>query len=146
MKLIPRNEPQSMAKLQDRMNRLFENFFDGDHWPVAREGFVPAVDVVDTDEKLVVKVELPGVDPKDIDVSVHDNVLTIRGEKKSEREEKEKAWHLRESTYGSFSRSMTLPPSVNADKIEATCAAGVLTLSLPKSPTTKPRQISVKTK
>lgn len=146
MNLIPfRSDVASVARLQDRVNRMFDSFFDGDSWPTA-ESFVPAVDIADMPENVVVKMEIPGVDVKDIQVSVQENVLTIAGEKKSEKEDKGKTWHRRETTYGKFSRSVTLPTAVDADRVEATTEAGILTITLPKSAAAKARQIVIKPK
>lgn len=147
MKLVPeRTVVPSMFRLQQRMNRLFDNFFDGGEEFPAMEGFTPSIDLMDSPEKLVVKAEVPGVDPNEIEISVQDNVLTLTGEKKSEKEEKGKTWYRRESMYGKFSRSIPLPAAILGDKIEAATDAGVLTITLPKSETAKPRKIAVKTK
>ena len=93
----------------------------------------------------MVKAEVPGMDAKDINISVTGDVLTIKGEKKSEREEKEENYHLVERSYGSFSRSMTLPAAVNLDKIEAKYDKGVLTVTCPKKEEVKPKAIEIKT-
>lgn len=146
MNLIPfRTEVASVGRLQDRMNRLFDNFFDGETWANA-ESFVPAVDLVDTAESIIVKMEIPGVDVKDVQVSVQENVLTISGEKKSEKEEKGKTWYRREASYGRFSRSLPLPTAVDSERVEASTDAGILTVTLPKSAAVKARQIAIKSK
>lgn len=96
------------------------------------EFFAPSADASATDERYEINVELPGVKPDDIHVEVHDNVLTVRGEKRETREEKGKTWYFSERRFGSFSRSFRLPPDVQADDVEATTNDGVLTLSIPK--------------
>jgi HSP20 family protein len=104
------------------------------------------MDLYQTDEAVVIKMGLPGVEPGDIQVSVTDGVLTVRGEVKEEKEEKEKTYHLRERRFGSFSRSVKLPSNVNVEKSDAQFENGVLTLTLPKAEEAKPRTIAVKTK
>ncbi|MEJ2071800.1 MAG: Hsp20/alpha crystallin family protein [Syntrophobacterales bacterium] len=91
--------------------------------------FAPAVDIKETDTEIVVKAEVPGIDAKEINISVTGEVLTIKGEKKSEKEEKEENYHLVERSYGSFSRSLVLPAAVDLDKIEAKYDKGVLTVT-----------------
>ena len=103
------------------------------------------MDVTETAEAVVVKAEVPGMDAKEINISVTGDVLTIKGEKKSEREEKEENYHLVERSYGSFSRAMTLPAAVNLDKIEARYDKGVLTVTCPKKEEVKPKSIEIKT-
>lgn len=104
----------------------------------------PAVDVTEDEKSYAITVELPGVKKDDVTVEVHENVLSIRGEKKTEREEKKDKTHWLERTYGSFSRSFTLPPSAVAGDLKATFKDGVLSLEIPKKEEVKPRQISIK--
>jgi HSP20 family protein len=146
MRLIPFRQEWPLTRLQDQMNRLFEGLPFVEDAGTAAEGFVPALDIVDSPEVLVAKVELPGVDPKDIHVSVQDNVLTVTGEKKSETKEEGKNWFRREASYGKFSRAVTLPARVDADRVEASNDAGVLTITLPKSQAAKGRAIPIKSK
>ncbi len=134
---------------QREMNRLFDEAFT----PAAPAGnggrapmLAPSVDVKETDKTIEVEAELPGVDEKDIQVTLEDDVLTIKGEKKLEKEESKKGYYMSERSYGSFFRSITLPAGIEADKINATFAKGVLKISLPK-PTTaqaKTKKIEVK--
>jgi HSP20 family protein len=146
MNLTPfRSEVTSVGRLQDRMNRLFDSFFEGSSC-MANESFVPAVDIVDTPENIVVKMELPGVEAKDVQVNVQENVLTISGEKKSEKEEKGKTWYRRETSYGKFSRSLSLPSTVDSEHVDATTDAGILTVRIPKSAAAKARQIAIQVK
>lgn len=126
-------------RLQHEMNRLFDDAFAGFGMPAAfrgegADGRLPRIDVRETDKAIEIEAELPGVDEKDVDVQIRDDVLTIRGEKKFERaDEKEGDWRVSERSYGSFSRSMTLPFSVDPGAVEATFKNGVLKLALPKS-------------
>jgi len=104
----------------------------------------PSLDLVESDNELTVTAELPGVNPKEIEVNVTGNTLTIRGEKKQEREEKGKDFHRVERHYGSFHRSVELPVAVDADQVKAEYKDGVLTLRLPKHPEAKPKKIPVR--
>lgn len=109
-----------------------------------RFAFAPAMDVAESGKEYVVTVELPGGKKDDVTVEVQDNVLTLRGEKRNEREEKKEHSRWVERTYGSFSRSFTLPRDANAERIEAGFQEGVLTVRIPKTEEKKPKQISVK--
>lgn len=123
--------------LQSRMNTLFDDFMDRG---LRRGGaFIPSVDVSDRDKEILVTAELPGLDEKDIDVTVDDNALTIRGEKKEEnREERDNYYHV-ERSYGSFHRTIPLPATVDRDKVKASFKKGVLKITLPKSPEAQER-------
>jgi len=124
--------------LRREVDRLFEDF-DGGLWrsPFRRAeaafGAMPAVDVTETDKAYEITAELPGMDEKNIDVKFANGVLTIKGEKEDEKEEKQKDYYVRERSYGSFERSFQVPDGVDGDKIEANFKKGVLTLTLPKS-------------
>jgi len=100
--------------------------------------------VAETKNDIVVKAEMPGLDPKDIDISLSDGLLTIKGEKKQEREEKEENYHLVERSYGSFARSVRLPGEIQSDKISASYKNGVLKVTLPKSEAAKKKEIKIK--
>ena len=137
---------REVSRLRREMDRLWDDYFGS-----GRRGlqplqavFAPAVDVKETAEAIVVKAEVPGMDAKDINISITGEVLTIKGEKKSEREEKEENYHLVERNYGSFSRSLTLPAAVDVDKIEAKYDKGVLTVTCPKKEEVKPKPIEIK--
>lgn len=106
--------------------------------------FVPVFDVSETENELIVKAEVPGMDQKDIDISLSRGMLTIKGEKKQEKEDKTEHYHTVERHYGSFSRTMRLPSEVEADKVDATYKDGVLKITLPKSETSKARKIEVR--
>ncbi len=124
------------TSFQNEMNQLF-NKFNGDFELApafaAGEKWLPAMDVQDTEKELVIKAELPGVQEKDIDVSVENSVLTVKGEKRSEKEEKGKDFYRKECSCGSFLRSVQLPCEVDRDKVEATLKNGVLNIRLPKT-------------
>jgi len=133
----------TVEDVEDRVNRFMERVlaepFAGAISPEAI-GWIPAMDIVETPAELTLSAELPGVDPKDVDVSVDDGVLTIRGEKSEERkEEEDKKVYLYERSYGSFQRSVSLPQSVDASKITADFDKGVLKVHMPKSAEAKPK-------
>ena len=114
-------------------NGEVENFFENFSTEPYREaGWAPSLDISETETEFVVKADVPGVDPKELDISYEDDVLTIKGEKKEEHEEKKDNYHRIERSYGSFSRAIKLPPSADADRIEAASKNGVLTLTIPK--------------
>lgn len=122
-----------------------ERFFREWSTPAARVArLAPAVDVSEDEKCYAITVELPGVKKEDVTVEVHENVLSIRGEKKSERDEKRDRTHWLERTYGSFGRSFTLPPSAVTDEMKAIFNDGVLKLEIPKQEQAKPRTISIK--
>ncbi len=128
--------------------REIEDFFERPMWrlPVEERGWMPAVDIFEKDDKFVVKAELPGMKEEDIDVSVVGDTLMIKGEKKTETEVKEENYYRCERAYGSFYRSVPLPSTVDADKIEASFEDGVLEVTLPKSAEIKPKKIAVAAK
>ncbi|HET6514498.1 MAG TPA: Hsp20/alpha crystallin family protein [Thermodesulfovibrionales bacterium] len=133
---VRREEESPFALLRREMDTLFDNFFRGfDMEPFeGRFGaFSPRVDVTEKDKEIKVSAELPGMDEKDINVSIHDNMLTIEGEKKEEKEDKGKDYYRIERSYGSFSRTIPLPLEVETDKVEATFKKGVLVVTLPKT-------------
>jgi len=146
---IVRWEPlREMMSLREAMDRLFEESFVS---PRRREWMTPAetplaLDVYETDDDLVVKSSIPGVKPEDVDISITGNTLTISGETKEEEEIKEENYIRRERRYGSFSRSVALPQGLKTEDAEAEFEDGVLKLSIPKAPETKPKTIKVKGK
>jgi HSP20 family protein len=126
------------------MNRLFDGALQG--WPSEADGtrnWVPPADIHETDNDLVVTADLPGVDPKNIDVRVENNVLSITGERHFERKIEKEHFHRVERMYGSFARSFTLSTPVQANKIQATYKEGVLRISLPKAEQAKPKRIAI---
>lgn len=133
------------------VDRMFEDFSRSwrlptpEHFPAEREALLaPSIDVSETDDVIEVTAELPGIDEKDVDVEVADNLLTIKGEKKSKKEEKKKNYHLIERSYGSFQRAVPLPYEVDPDKITARFTKGVLTVTMPKPPQAKEKVKKVK--
>jgi HSP20 family protein len=146
---IVRWEPfRDLVSLQERMNRMFDESFRGAHRASGEEDWVggawaPAVDIFEQDGTIVLKAELPGIDPKDVDVRVENNILTLRGERKLESEVKKENYHRVERSYGTFSRSFTLPNAIDTEKIKAEYKDGVLRMSLPKKEEAKPKQISI---
>jgi HSP20 family protein len=134
-------------KLQQQMDDLIAGFsreWDGGHWLSA--DFHPSLDISETDEAIQVRVDLPGIKPEEVEVEVRNNVLQITGERKEEREEKNKTWHRTERRVGRFARSMTLPCEVQDEKIVAECSNGVLNIQLPKAEKAKSKKIAVKAK
>jgi len=144
MATIARLEPfRGLSTLQDQFNRLFNESFRNSGQESALTTWAPAVDIYETPNELVVKADLPDVNEKDIDVRVENNLLTIRGERKFEKSVSEENFLRVERTYGSFSRSFSLPNTLNAEAIAAEYKNGVLTVTLPKREETKPRQVKV---
>jgi HSP20 family protein len=144
MTVVTRWDPfRELASVQDRMNRLFQDSFGGREEAMATAGFAPAVDVYEDEHNFTLKVEVPGIDEKDIDVRLENNTLTIRGERKLEKEEKEENFHRVERQYGSFARSFTLPNIVDTENVHASYDKGVLEIRLAKKAEAKPRQIKV---
>jgi HSP20 family protein len=146
MTVLTRWEPfREFSTLQDRMNRLFrESYSDParDESLVA-SSFAPAVDVYEDEHNVSLKIEVPGIDEKDIDIRVENNLLTVHGERKIEKEEKEENYRRVERQYGSFTRTFTLPNTVDTDNVQATYDKGVLKITLPKKAEAKPKQIKV---
>jgi HSP20 family protein len=140
--------PGDVLSMQREINRLFDGLFRGGAWDESLEDSsrVPAVDIAENYSSYIVKAELPGVTKKDVAITLQDNVLTVRGEKRQEKEPKDASFHRSERTYGAFQRSFTLPSTVVAEKIDASFTDGILTVTLPKSEEAKPRQIEVKLK
>lgn len=134
-----------LSSLRREMDRLWENFFVerplGKIWE--RE-WAPSLDMSETKDNFVVKAEVPGIDAKHIDISLTGDVLTIRGEKSQEKEEKEEDYHLVERSYGSFSRSVRLPAEVESNKIKASYKNGILAITLPKSEKAKAKEVKIK--
>jgi HSP20 family protein len=144
MSTIARLEPfRGISTLQDQFNRLFNESFRNHTEESALTTWAPAVDIYETPNELVVKADLPDVNEKDIDVRVENNLLTIRGERKFEKSVSEENFLRVERTYGAFSRSFSLPNTVNSEAIGAEYKNGVLTVTLPKREESKPRQVKV---
>src|SRR5579872_3939262 len=146
MTVLTRWEPfREFSTLQDRINRVFRDSYsaaDRDD-SLTTSSFAPAVDVYEDEHQVTLKIEVPGIDEKDIDVRVENNVLTVHGERKFEKEEKEENFRRVERQYGSFTRSFTLPTTVDAEKVSAAYDKGILKISLAKKAEAKPKQIKV---
>ncbi len=146
MTVLTRWEPfREFAALQDRINRVFrDTYSEGNRdESLATSSFAPAVDVYEDEHNVTLKVEVPGIDEKDIDIRLENNTLTVHGERKIEKEEKEENYRRVERQYGSFTRTFTLPPTVDSDKVSAHYDKGVLSITLPKKAEAKPKQIKV---
>jgi HSP20 family protein len=145
MTVLTRWEPfREFSTLQDRMNRLFRESYSGSQdESLTTSTFAPAVDVYEDEHQVTLKIEVPGIDEKDIDVQVENNTLTVHGERKIEKEEKEENYRRVERQYGSFTRTFTLPQTVDTEKVSATYDKGVLKIALPKKAEAKPKQIKV---
>jgi len=132
------------VSLQNRVNSLFRDLNANDiEDPVAAASFVPAVDIYEDAKKVVLKLEVPGVDEKNLDIRVENHTLTVKGERKFEAEEKEQNFHRIERRYGSFFRAFTLPSTVDTESVQANYNAGVLKLELSKKPEAQPKQIKI---
>jgi HSP20 family protein len=143
---ITRWDPfQELNLITDRMNRLFQDSFGaaGREDALTTASFVPPVDIYEDEQNIVLKLEVPGIEQKDIDVRLENNTLTVRGERKFEKEEKEENFHRVERRYGSFYRAFTLPNTVDAENVNAEYENGVLKIKLAKKAEAKPKQIKV---
>lgn len=148
---LRREEENPFYVLHREMNRMFDDFFRGFDFPSPDDrgfigGFAPSVDVRKDEKEVLVKAELPGMDEKDVEVVLADGVLTIRGEKKEEKEDKEGGYWRRELRYGSFNRDISLPEGLNMEKVDAKLKNGILTVSIPwlEAPKTKGKKITIK--
>lgn len=145
------SEEHPLAELRGAMDQAFQRFWR-DPWSASladifgsEAGFGLRMNVAESEDDVTVSVELPGVEPKDVDISVSNNLLTIRGEKRQEQEEKKRNYHRVERSFGSFHRSVPLPSSVDPSKADASYHGGILTITLPKRPEGRPKRIAVKT-
>jgi HSP20 family protein len=143
---VARHEFNPFTTLQREIDRVFDDFTQG--WPtlggLAKTDLLPSMDVTETDKEIEITAELPGLEEKDVQINVADNVLMIRGEKKAEKEEKDKDYRLVERTYGSFSRTLELPAGIDPDTIKASIAKGVLKVTVPKPEPAEMKKIEVK--
>ena len=144
MTMFTRYDPfREFVTLQDRMNRLFPRGPEGQDESLTTTAFAPPVDVYEDEHNVTLKIEVPGIDEKDIDVRIENNTLTVHGERKFEKEEKEENYRRVERQYGSFTRTFTLPNTVNHDNVQADYDKGVLKIKLAKKAEAKPKQIKV---
>jgi HSP20 family protein len=133
---------REVATLQNRVNSLFREMNEGDT-PLTNASFVPAVDIYEDPKKVVLKLEVPGMEEKDLDIRVENHTLTVKGERKFEKDEKEENFHRIERRYGTFFRAFTLPSTVDTENVQASYNAGILKLELSKKPEAQPKQIKV---
>ena len=138
MTLLMRPEP-----FTQEFDRLFSTLFNAPRNGGTVQRWVPPMDLVEADEHFVLKADLPGLSEDDVAIEVQDNVLTISGSRQAEHETKEKGWYRLERSYGTFSRSLTLPEGVDAEKVEAKFDRGVLEVRIPKPEERKPRRIAI---
>jgi HSP20 family protein len=145
MTVITRWEPfREFSTLQDRLNRLFQQSVgESREEALTTSSFAPAVDVYEDDHQVTLKIEVPGIDEEDIDVRLENNTLTVHGERRLEKEEKEENYRRVERQYGSFTRSFTLPQTVDAEGVSAQYDKGVLKIKLNKKAEAKPKQIKI---
>src|ERR687883_145081 len=147
MALIRWDPARELTSLQSEINRLFTTFFDtpttaGGNGGALRR-WIPAMDLVETEDHFVLRADLPGLTEADVNLEVEDNVLTISGERKAEHETSKEGYHRVERAFGAFSRSLTLPEGVDAEAVEANFDRGVLEIRIPKPEQRKPRKISI---
>ena len=143
---ITRWDPfRDVLALQNRMNSLFQEYnrTQNDHDALATSAFVPPVDIYEDEHKIVLNLEVPGLKQSDLDIQLENNVLSVKGERKFEKEEKEENFHRIERRYGSFFRSFTIPNTVNPESVKASYDAGVLRIELEKRAEARPKQIKV---
>jgi HSP20 family protein len=147
MTVLTRFEPfREFSTLQDRVNRLFRETYSNEgarEESLTTSSFAPAVDVYEDEHTVTLKIEVPGIDEKDIDIRLENNTLTVHGERKIAKEEKEENYRRVERQYGSFTRNFTLPTTVDSEKVSATYDKGVLNIALPKKAEAKLKQIKV---
>ena len=135
----------TLASLREEMNDLLSRFWSHTSEPFGLAEWSPALDVSETDDTVLVHAEIPGIDPKELDIAVVGDTLTIRGEKKDETERKGRNFHRVERRYGSFTRSLRLPAPVNAEQVTAKASGGILEIRLPKKEGAKAKRIEIKT-
>ena len=147
MTVLTRSDPfRSSSTLQDQMNRLFRELYSppaGPEEALTTTGFAPPVDIYEDEHNITLKIEVPGIDERNVDVRIENNTLTVHGERNLEKEEKEENYRRVERQYGSFTRSFTLPSSVDPEQVSAHYDRGVLKINLAKKAEAKPKQIKV---
>jgi HSP20 family protein len=136
---------RDLLTTQREFNRLLREAFSPvfGETEVSTRSWAPPVDIYETEDAIVLKAELPGIDPKDVEIRVENNTLYLKGERKSEKEVKEQNYHRVERSYGSFARSFSLPSSIDAEKVKAEYKDGLLTLTMPKREEAKPKTIKI---
>ena len=147
MRDIVRWDPfRDLVSIQDELNRLFGRTFTGSEMtrPIASGSWMPSMDVYETEDRIVAEIELPGIDPEGVDVSVEDSTLTVSGSREFTNEVKEENLHRVERRYGSFTRAMTLPQTADTERVQARFDKGVLTVEVPKVEKAKPKRVEIK--
>jgi len=140
-----RSSFQELGRMEREMEDMFGRFFRGWPWRAAEEGgWAPAVDMMEREDEIVLQTDLPGLEQKDVEVTVRDGMITIQGERKEEREEKEKGYYYTERSFGAFTRTLPLPSGIEADKVKATFKNGVLEVHLPRAKEAKGKKIEIK--
>ena len=145
MALVRWDPIRELDSLQGDMNRLFDSFFEGRAPNAASRRWIPAMDLVETEDHLVLRGDLPGMTEDDVDIEIKDGVLTVSGERKTDHEEKGEGYHRVERSFGSFSRSLSLPQGVDPGKVEAKFDNGVLEVRIPKPAEAKPTRVEIGT-
>jgi HSP20 family protein len=143
MALVRWDPIRELDSLQGDMNRLFDRFFEGGRGNGGSGRWIPAMDLAETENSLVLRADLPGMTEDDVNIEIKDGVLTVSGERKAEHEEKGEGYHRVERSFGSFSRSLSLPDGVDAGKVEAAFKDGVLEVTIPKPEETKPTRVAI---
>jgi HSP20 family protein len=142
--VVTRGKPlKDLMTLQKRMNRLFEETFSQGSRDVEAGGWYPAVDIMEKGDEIIIKLEIPEVAQQSIDIQIEGNAITIKGERQLERGTKREHYHRLERPYGRFSRSFSLPPTIDHEKVTASHKDGILRVVLPKKEEMKPKQINV---
>lgn len=145
MALVRWDPIRELDSLQGDMNRLFDSFFEGRAPNAPSRRWIPAMDLVETEDHLVLRGDLPGMTEDDVDIEIKDGVLTVSGERKTDHEEKGEGYHRVERSFGSFSRSLSLPQGVDPGKVEAKFDNGVLEVRIPKPAEAKPTRVEIGT-
>ena len=143
MALVRWDPIRELDSLQGDMNRLFDRFFEGRGANGMSRRWIPAMDLVETEDSLVLRGDLPGMTEDDVNIEIKDNVLTVSGERKAEHEDKGEGYHRVERAFGSFSRSLSLPQGVEADQVSANFDKGVLEVKIPKPAEAKPTRVQI---
>jgi HSP20 family protein len=143
MALVRWDPIRELDSLQSDMNRLFDRFFEGRAGNGTSRRWIPAMDLLETEDHLVLRGDLPGMTEDDVNIEIKDNVLTVSGERKAEHEDKGEGYHRVERSFGSFSRSLTLPAGVDAGQVEAHFDNGVLEVRIPKPAEAKPTRVQI---
>jgi HSP20 family protein len=143
MALVRWDPIRELDSLQSDMNRLFDRFFEGRVGNGTSRRWIPAMDLLETEDHLVLRGDMPGMTEDDVNIEIKDNVLTVSGERKAQHEDQGEGYHRVERAFGSFSRSLTLPHGVDAEQVEANFDNGVLEVQIPKPAEAKPTRVQI---